>query len=380
MEQTIAPQPIPPQPPSPQPIGETQLFQDLSKPVNEWERGATEVRDTMVSNYPPPVSPQVRAIPHQTFDASAQVTSPGSTAAALDLPVPKKSLLPIYVGAAVLVFLLAGGGGLYLLIRNRSEQSPQSPGPEVAASEQKPQQPGGFQRDMISIPGGTFQMGRDDGPDNERPAHSEPVKPFYIDMTEVTNAQYAEFVQATAYPAPANEQGEKPYWTPWAGDKAPAGQEQWPVRNVSAVDAETYAGWLSKRDSKKYRLPTEKEWEYAARNGGSTRLYPWGNDWKSGYANIDSSLTKPVGSFKPGATSTGVFDMIGNVQEWTSSNASFYDQKKIPADEEGQRVIRGGSYRDKAAGDGSITATSRSWVDKTTRHPTLGFRLVRDAP
>jgi formylglycine-generating enzyme required for sulfatase activity len=374
MEQTIAPQPM-----SPQPLGETQLYQGVSQPVNQWERGATEIRDTMVSNYPPPVSQQVEAVPHQTFDVSGQVASFGAAAPALDLPVRKKSLLPIYLGIAVLVLLLVGGVALYLLTRTRSEQPPQSTGSGVTATEQKPQ-PGVPQRDMSSIPGGTFQMGRDDGPDNERPAHSEPVKPFDIDKTEVTNAQYAEFVQATAYPAPVNDQGEKPYWSPWVGDKPPAGQEQWPVRNVSAVDAETYARWLSKRDGKKYRLPTEKEWEYVARNGGSTQLYPWGNEWKNGYANIDSSLPKPVGSFKEGATTTGVFDMIGNVQEWTSSNASFYDQKKIPAGEQGQRVIRGGSYRDKAVGDGAVTATTRSWVDKTTKHPLLGFRLVREAP
>jgi formylglycine-generating enzyme required for sulfatase activity len=359
---------------SPRPVGDKQLYQDVNQAAGELGRGPTEMRDTIVSNYPPPVSQPVEAMPYQTLDASSQATSFGSPAPAFDLPAQKKSFLLVYIGAAVLVLLFVSVAGLYLLMRPRSEQPPQSPGSGAATGGQQTQ-PASTQRDMVYIQGGTFQIGRDDGPDNEKPAHSETVKPFNMDKTEVTNAQYAEFVQATKYPAPTNEQGEKPYWKPWAGDKPPAEQEQWPVRNVSAVDAETYARWLSNRDGKKYRLPTEQEWEYVARNGGSTKLYPWGDEWKDGYANIDSSLPKPVGSYKQSATSTGVLDMIGNVQEWTSSDASFYDERKIPAGEQGQRVIRGGSYRDKA-----ITATSRSWVDKTTRHPTLGFRLVREAP
>jgi formylglycine-generating enzyme required for sulfatase activity len=128
------------------------------------------------------------------------------------------------------MFLLVGGGGLYLLLRNRSEQTPQTagtetqtPGPGVTTGEQKTQN-SVPQREWISIPGGTFQMGRDDGPVEERPAHSEPVKTFDIDKTEVTNAEYAEFVQA-GYPAPTNDEGEKPYWKPWVDDKPPAGQE-----------------------------------------------------------------------------------------------------------------------------------------------------------
>lgn len=221
-------------------------------------------------------------------------------------------------------------------------------------------------------------MGRDDGPDNEKPAHSETVRDFYIDKTEVTNAQYAEFVQVTHYSAPVNEDGEQPYWKPWVSDKPPDGQENWPVRNVSEVEAELYANWLSARDKKKYRLPTEKEWEFVARNGDATKLYPWGNSWKNGAANIDSSLPQAVGSFKDGATTTGVLDLIGNVQEWTSSNASIYPrnpaQLKVPPAEQGQLIVRGGSYRDKAR---EITATYRQWFDKTTKYPLIGFRLVR---
>ena len=148
-------------------------------------------------------------------------------------------------------------------------------------------------------------------------------------------------------------------------------------RNVSAADAEAYARWLSKRDGVKYRLPTEEEWEYVARDGASAKLYPWGNQWVDGYANVDSSLPKPVGSYKLGATSTGVLDLIGNVWEWTSSKASFYDRREIPPSEQGQVVKRGGSYQSKVS---NATATYRDWFPETTKNPTIGFRLMRESP
>lgn len=222
-------------------------------------------------------------------------------------------------------------------------------------------------------------MGRNDGPDEEKPAHTVNVNSFYIDKTEVTNAQYAEFVQTTGYQAPSSE--EEQNWTPWVGDKPPAGQEQWPVSNVSAAEAKAYAKWLSNRDGVKYRLPTEEEWEYVARDGSSAKLYPWGDQWVDGYANIGSSLPKPVGSYKQGATSTGVLDLIGNVWEWTSSKAAYYPGSSSRADKNSQSmVVRGGSYQSKARGAEAITATSRYFVEPSDKHPLIGFRLVREAP
>jgi len=206
------------------------------------------------------------------------------------------------------------------------------------------------------------------------------VKPFYIDKTEVTNAQYAECVQASVCPVPSNQEGKTTYWEPWVGNKPPAGQEQWPVRNVSAADAEAYANWLSNRDKVKYRLPTEAEWEYVARDGASAKLYPWGNQWVDGDANLESDLPKPVGSYQKGATSTGVLDLIGNVWEWTSSRASSYpgNHTPVPLDEQRYVVVRGGSYQSKV-GETS-TATFRAWLPETKKHPTFGFRLVRESP
>ncbi|HEX8889342.1 MAG TPA: formylglycine-generating enzyme family protein, partial [Pyrinomonadaceae bacterium] len=296
----------------------------------------------------------------------------------------------IYIAAAAVLLLLIGGVGIYFLTQRATDSAPQAnaqptpqstttatPGSGTSGTPTPAATPA---RDMVSIAGGTFQMGSDHGRPNESPAHTVTVKPFYIDKTEVTNAQYAEYVQATGYPAPSGE--ETPYWKPWVENKPPAGQEQWPVRNVSETEAETYARWLSKRDGVTYRLPTEIEWEYAARNGSSTNLYPWGNKWVDGYANVSSSLPKPVGSYKQGATSAGVLDMIGNVWEWTSSPASVYpgnDKMTVPQEEqEGYFVYRGGSYQSSVS-DG-ITATYRVWLPATHKHPTIGFRLVREIP
>ena len=154
-------------------------------------------------------------------------------------------------------------------------------------------------------------------------------------------------------------------------------------KNVSEAEAEAYARWLSNRDGLKYRLPTEEEWEYVARNGGSTKLYPWGNEWKDGYANTSSKSVSAVKSFKQGATKSGVFDMIGNVWEWTSSKVSAYSGNKewnVPPEDQGRMVIRGGSYQSKIGADQPSTSTGRNWLDPSDKHPTVGFRLVREAP
>ena len=125
---------------------------------------------------------------------------------------------------------------------------------------------------MVYVPGSTFLMGRDDGDEYERPAHSVSVNPFYIDESEVTCEQYAEFVKATGQPAPAS----------WVGGSYPPGHARRPVTGVSWVAANAYALWAGKR------LPTEEEWEFAAR-GTDRRLYPWGSEWKAGLANADTS-------------------------------------------------------------------------------------------
>ncbi|HEX8071147.1 MAG TPA: SUMF1/EgtB/PvdO family nonheme iron enzyme [Pyrinomonadaceae bacterium] len=235
---------------------------------------------------------------------------------------------------------------------------------------------GAFKPEMVMLRGGIFQMGRSDvsplnvNETNQYPAHPVTVAPFYMDKTEVTNAEYADFVRQTGHAAPPH----------WLGQQPPAGEERWPVTNVSLGDAQAFAAWRSKRDGVEYRLPTEEEWEYAGRGGGAYKLYPWGNEAATGRANVNASSPQSVGSFPQGASKDGVLDLIGNVWEWTSSKNSLYPGNDAAQLEDGAGIItRGGGYSSKAGGEGAITATRRKVTRPDTRHPTLGFRLVRAA-
>lgn len=236
-------------------------------------------------------------------------------------------------------------------------------------------------RDMVLIEGGTFMMGSDTGDDQQKGRHSVTVASFYIDKNEVTNAEYAEFVKATGRSAPTIDESDPDtqgsYWKPWNGNDPPKGREQWPVCNVSAKDAEDFAQWLSNRDGVKYRLPTEEEWEFAARNGPEGTLFPWGSTWQEGFANFNGKLSPTnVGSFPRGATQAGVLDMIGNAWEWTSSKASYYDHRSVGAPN--AHVRRGGSFAEKIKTD-FRNATDRGWLrDEHYKFPTIGFRLARD--
>jgi formylglycine-generating enzyme required for sulfatase activity len=247
---------------------------------------------------------------------------------------------------------------------------------------------GGPRRRQVALPGGTFLMGRDDVPPLNReqagrpdptllwvyaqwPAHAVTVRPFRIDRTEVTNAEYADFVKSTGYPAP-------PAITADGSPLQVAGSL--PVVNVTFEDALAFAAWRSKRDRVAYRLPTEEEWEYAAR-GQDSRLYPWGEAWGEGRANVGTGVALPVGSFPRGQTPQGVEDMIGNVWEWTSSEAAMYPGNEVTPltpEDRGRVVVRGGGYLDRFDRDRPVTATTRAFLPKRFRHETLGFRLVSD--
>jgi serine/threonine-protein kinase len=235
-------------------------------------------------------------------------------------------------------------------------------------------------REMILIEGGTFTMGSNNSGDEQKGEHTVTVPSFYLDKYEVTNAEYAEFIKATGKPAPALSQGgEKGYWEAWNGNNPPSGREHWPVANVSPKDVEAFAEWVSKRDGVVYRLPTEEEWEFAARNGSKDSLFPWGNSWEEGRANINQKRNPvDVGSFPWGATQQGVQDMIGNVWEWTSSKARFYDKRSLISSVKDARVLRGGSFFEKMKKD-FRDATDRYWYgDEDFKFPTIGFRLARD--
>lgn len=234
-------------------------------------------------------------------------------------------------------------------------------------------------REMVLIEGGTFTMGWNKGK-HQRGEHTVTVPSFYLDKYEVTNDEYAEFIKDTGKPPPViNQEVEEGYWQPWNGNNPPSGRERWPVANVSPNDAEAYAAWLSKRDGVNYRLPTEEEWEFAARNGPKNSLFPWGNSWEGESANINQQKSPVnVGSFPRGATQTGVQDMVGNVWEWTSTKPRFYDNRLVPSSLKNARVLRGGSFFEKMNRD-FYNATDRYWYgDEDSKFPTIGFRLARD--
>jgi formylglycine-generating enzyme required for sulfatase activity len=218
---------------------------------------------------------------------------------------------------------------------------------------------------MVLIPGGKFVMGRNGGGGDEGPAHEVEVKSFFLDVNEVTNQSYAKFVEATRRPAPKN-------WK-YNGSYMP-GEATVPVTYVTWEDATAYAKWADKR------LPTEAEWEYAARGGAKSFLYPWGNDWLAGAANVDrkgQAKPAPVRSFEQDVSAFGVFDLAGNVSEWVQDH---YTSKYGASPDQQLRVYRGGNFLD--APDKS-TNTFR-WSDYPTDIPDdqilrVGFRCAKDA-
>lgn len=223
---------------------------------------------------------------------------------------------------------------------------------------------------MVFIPGGTFRMGRDNGDEYERPAHEVTVRPFFMDRMEVTNLQYSQFIRATGHRPPPH----------WQGGLYPLGQDNLPVTHVSWNDANAYCQWAGKR------LPTEAEWEFAAR-GTDGRLYPWGNQWGPDVANAGDAArggTAPVGSYPKGESPFKVLDLVGNVWEWTATELRAYPGGWIPeetlpeSERQKLKVIRGGCYLSNPL---QATATYRmGWPAEGADYAQTGIRCVKDVP
>lgn len=219
---------------------------------------------------------------------------------------------------------------------------------------------------MVYVPSGTFMMGNEEV-DNESPIHEVTLDGFWIDQTEVTNAQYAQCV-ADGVCDPSS-----------LADDSDFNGAQQPVVSVSWFDADTYCTWSSEEAG---RLPTEAEWEYAAR-GPDSRTYPWGNDTPTcNLAQFGScgGETVEVGSFSPAGDSwIGAQDMAGNVWEWVNDwyDSNYYDVSPIdnpqgPGDT-GAKVMRGGSWGDIAT---NLRSSNRSIKDPTNRNGLFGFRCA----
>jgi formylglycine-generating enzyme required for sulfatase activity len=205
------------------------------------------------------------------------------------------------------------------------------------------------QPEMVPIPAGEFLMGSDptqdrDARDDEQPQHSLYLPDYYIARTPVTNAQYAVFLQATDHELPQL----------WRRARPLGGRDDHPVVGVSWHDAIAYCDWLSEVTGKPYCLPSEAEWEKGAR-GTDGRIYPWGDEWDPARCNTweaGTGDTTPAGAYPAGASFYGLFDMAGNVLEWTRSlyRAYPYDPKdgREDLDSGSRRVLRGGSFLDVA--------------------------------
>jgi formylglycine-generating enzyme required for sulfatase activity len=234
-------------------------------------------------------------------------------------------------------------------------------------------------KEMCFIPGGDFLMGSDEGKDNEHPIHTVSIDAFYVDRCPVTQAEYKRFADATGRPVPCYEVN----WEDlsdynWDPDKRtpPQGLEEHPVVLVSWEDAKAYAAWAGKR------LPTEAEWERAAR-GTDGRRWPWGNEFITSSSNTKETQiggTTPVGFYSPeGDSVDGVCDMVGNVWEWTTSlfRPYPYDANDGRESQEagGWRVLRGGSWSndlDRARCTARLDGDFLFWSN-------VGFRCVVSA-
>ena len=233
---------------------------------------------------------------------------------------------------------------------------------------------------MAYVPGGEFRAGRDNGIDAEKPAHPVTVAPFFIDLTEVTNEQYQKFVDATGRQAPLM----------WQGNHFPVDANKVPVTDVTWEDAKAYAEWAG--DGR--RLPTEDEWEFAAR-GTDGRIYPWGSEWAVGFSNSKSDEKEKqrlieVGQFPKGASPFGLLDLSGNAWEWTASEYKEYPggpPYNPPAGFKNLKVIRGGNFDSMpkfatATVRFAYPATREDWSpgNKDIDYKGTGFRLAKDGP
>ena len=274
--------------------------------------------------------------------------------------------------------------------------------------------------EMVRIPGGTFEMGSTEGEGDEKPTHTVTVNSFMMGKYEVTVGQFAQFVAESNHKTDAEKQGSSWYWNPdinaWKDttginwrygadlQKLSANNYTHPVVHVSHHDAVAFCEWLSRKEGKTYRLPTEAQWEYASGNGATHNKYSWGSNDptkavanivdeqfqrtfnKSNWAKFDKYndgyvYTAPVGSFE--ANTFGLHDMTGNVWEWCSDwYASDWYAQAAASDPNPEnkdfgsktlRVLRGGSW---GTAPNSARVAIRCDGTPVTRYNYCGFRLV----
>lgn len=232
-----------------------------------------------------------------------------------------------------------------------------------------------FEPEMLLIPAGDFLMGSASDKDllaleNEFPQRSIYLPDYYISRTPITNEHYAAFVKALDYVPPSD----------WQGGNPPNGKRKYPVTSISWKSAIAYCDWLSVVIGKHYTLPSEAEWEKAAR--GNNFIYPWGDVWEPGRCNArdgGKGTITPVGVYLDGVSPYGVLDMAGNVREWTRSILKEYPYDPEDGREElltapqAIRVVRGGAYNSERF---DVRCARRCGDNPDTVSYKLGFRIV----
>lgn len=319
--------------------------------------------------------------------SSAGVTTlPVEQASSQPLPKKRTGVLIASAAVAIVVIVAAVAVGYWLLFGHGRAARPQAPQVVVEQPRTTPERPAPppqptapvAPEGMLAVGAGSYTIGRDGAEPLEQPQHKIDLPAFFIDRTEVTNAAYKKFVDATGHKPPSN----------WSGANFPDRRDNSPVTGVTWQDAADYAAWAGKR------LPSEGEWEAAAR-GTDGLIYPWGNDWHSGLANIGLTPDKPtaeqyplglgeVGRYPQSASPVGAMDMIGNAWEWVADEFALYPGGITTVPKEikdkmkpglSYRVIRGGAYD----GDEHHDATYRGLQDAGKPYPKVGFRCVKDA-
>jgi formylglycine-generating enzyme required for sulfatase activity len=243
---------------------------------------------------------------------------------------------------------------------------------------------------MIYVPEGDFLMGNNYGDSDEKPEHKVFISAFWFDKTEVTNAMYIKYTETTGYRTEAEKQGYSIIyfnnsWSmvngaswlhPVGSESNLSGKDDHPVVHVTWNDSLAYCMWVGRR------LPTEAEWEKAAR-GTDGRLYPWGNDMPSGnFLNFNGLIgdTKIVGSYSKGASPYGAVDLAGNVWEWVADwyDPDYYDlstsQNPSGPTYGSFRVFRGGSFHYDGI---HARSTYRGKIEPEHRDFNLGFRCAK---
>lgn len=255
-----------------------------------------------------------------------------------------------------------------------------------------------LQDSMVLIPPGSYQMGSSNDPDFKRTGHPETINSFYLANYEVTVAEFEQFIEATNYETDADKAGESSVWVDkhietksgvnWKYDaqgRLRSGFEYThPVIHVSWNDATAYCQWLSQKTGLTYRLPTEAEWEYAARGVKNSSYFSVGSnmigndpmDEAAWYSSNSAAKTHSVGEKK--ANEMGIHDMVGNVWEWCQDKYNYLpnNREHIQAENGYSRVCRGGSWE---SGSAYLHVTFKVIVSSPNRCSSdMGFRVVRE--